>query len=81
MKILYVTAAMMPWEVHGLSVHTAQMAKAMAGLAEVTVLYMAPVMETGPKLERRNILGIDTVIVPNLRAQRGVQYAKDSMNT
>lgn len=64
MKVLYVVSAMLPWEVHGLSVHLKYLTINMKNIAEITVLYTVASNCVGDTLKIEYINGIKTVMIP-----------------
>lgn len=70
---------MLPWEVHGVSVHLKNLAAKMAETEQVKIIYTAPVCKTESYLEEKIIDNIPIAIVPDMRKQQNVHFPDNTM--
>ena len=77
MKILFITSALLPFDVHGVSVHVEKLSEALAEIGDVTILYTLPIAATsGSKEFRVETRGnVKIVFPPN---PQGIQTSADT---
>lgn len=80
MRVLYITSDMLPWEVHGVTVHLKYLAECMSKKADVTVLYTCPNQQTGENIGYELQNGVRVLTIPNVISKLNLNFASNTPN-